>query len=344
MKKEILSVIALVLVIFGLIYFLSKIGFKEIFLIVNRANPLYLGLAFICLFFVFAIWHVILIFCLREIGEKKYAFFSTFPIYLSGSFFNTITPGAKVGGEPVKIYYLQKRYKENTPVYLAGLFFQKIFDYAGHMVFLIFSLISLVLFFSFASVRDLVFILVLAGVVIASVFFLVVHFKKEIKKLFLKFSYFYGFFNFSTRENFKNYLVSRYDEFLDLLNKLSKNKYLLEGLFSLSIIGKVLYFLSFYFVFLALGIDFPLIYIIIAVTFMLLVSEISAIPGGFGIAEGSLILGYGLFGLATVPAASVTLLSRAIHYFYTLIIGFISFIYLKIRYSVNKNSNGSEES
>ena len=98
-----------------------------------------------------------------------------------------------------------------------------------------------------------------------------------------------------------------------------------------SVLGKLFMVGTFYFVFLSLGVDVSFFFVLISVTFVSMIYELSFIPGGIGIAEGGFIFVYSLFGIAGVDAASATLLSRGIEYFYILVVGSLSYIWLRYR-------------
>ena len=62
------------------------------------------------------------------------------------------------------------------------------------------------------------------------------------------------------------------------------------------------------------------------------IGDLSPIPGGIGLVESSMFLLYSAMGVTGSLAITVVLLSRIIYYFYALVLGGLSFAYLKLKY------------
>jgi hypothetical protein len=330
MKKK-ASMFIFIFVILALVYLLFRIGILDIVNLVFKANPGFLFLALICLFLMFFVRNGIWIKASKELSGKNLSYFSTLPIFLAGTLFNALTPGTNMGGEPVKAYYLSKKYGGRKTVYLAGLFLQIILYHIVLFVFLIFSLLMLIYFFSFLKIKFLFSLIVFLLVFISILLFILFISRKRLSWIIKKFSFLYIFFNFENRKDFSKFLIKNYKNFKFSLKKLLKRKVLLFYLLLFSFLARIFFYLSFYFVFLSLNIDFPLIYVIISTTIVLFISDLSTIPEGFGVMEGGLIAVYSLFGLNSVQAASSTLLSRSLRYFYALGLGFLSYLHIKIK-------------
>lgn len=330
MKKSVSRIIFL-FVVLALVYVLFRIGIMEIVNLIFKARPVFLFLSILSLFLMFFIRNGVWIKASKELTKKKISYFSTLPIFLAGTLFNALTPGTNIGGEPVKAYYLSKKYGGEKSEYLAGLSLQIILYHIVLFIFLIFSLIMLIYFFSFLKIKFLfssvVFLLVFVLIILFALFIL----RHKVKWIIKRFSFLYVFFNFRNRKEFEKFLIGNYMSFKSSSKKLFKNKILITRLLFLSFLARIFFYFSFYFVFLSLNIDFPFIYVIISTTIVLFISDLSTIPEGFGVMEGGLIAVYSLFGLNSVQAASSTLLARAVRYFYSFGIGFASYLYLKIK-------------
>lgn len=333
MKKRYIWWILFSVVVIGLGIFLTRIGISRIVGLIFKAQISYLLYSLLFLFLAFGVWNYIWTESLKLIKDKDFSFFYTFPLYFVGALFNNLTPGAKVGGEPIRAYYLAQEYGGKKSTYLAGIVYQSLLDYIAQFGFLIFSLIVLISVFSYSKVETF-FTVIVSLVVFIGISIIVLYFSREkIESLIRKLSFLYRFLSnrFDSEDEFEEYLVNRYNNFLSKLKLLFKSPGRSIFLLILSFLGRLLFFLSVYFVFLSLQVEFSFLYVIITSTFMLFFAEISGLPGGVGIAEGSLILLYSLFGLSGVQAGAISLLSRATFYFYTIFIGFVCFIYLKFK-------------
>ncbi len=334
MEKKALSWIS-VLIIFGvLIYFLNKIGLKEIFDLIKKANLFFLSLSFLFMFCMFFLWNYSWVLALETKLKRKISSFSTLPLYFIGTFFNDLTPGAKVGGEPFRAYYASRKFKIKKSTCLATVMFQKGLTYAVHFAFVLISLFLLVYFFSFSEMENIILFTLslfsfLVLIIVAAYFS-----RKKIENLIDYFSFTHTFFGnrFKNKKEFSSYFKRRYRNFCFHIKSLVKNRKLLVYVLLLSLLSKVFFYLSSYLIFLSLNIEFPFLFIIIGMSLMLFFEDLSGLPGGFGFSEGALILIYNLLGLRAIEAASVTLLSRGVYYFHTLVLGAMSFLYLKFKY------------
>ena len=157
MKKKWLSIGLLVFIVVALFFILREIGIREIFSLIFKANPYILALAFFSLFLMYFMWSLILSHSSGKLIGKDISVFKILPIYFAGSFFNALTPGAKMGGEPVRAYYLSKKYGGNKSTHLAGILFQKFLNYGAHLILIIFSLISLMVLFGSGQYTNIVY-------------------------------------------------------------------------------------------------------------------------------------------------------------------------------------------
>ncbi|MBD3247349.1 flippase-like domain-containing protein [Candidatus Pacearchaeota archaeon] len=330
-KKRYFSWLIAVLLLIGLGYILKSIGIKEILELISKANPFYLLLSLVSLFLMFFLWNVVWVKSLREIEDNNFSYFGTLPAFFSGVLFNTITPGARVGGDPIRIYYLSKKYKGSKSKYLASVLYQKALNFIANIVFAIFSLLALFLLFKFESIRKIFLITLFLIILIIILVVLAVISRKGIKKIVKKFSFAYVFFKhkFKNKKEFQKYLVTKYDLFASTFRQLLKNKTLTAYLFLLTILSRLALYASVFLIFLALGIELTFVFAVIATTLINLFEDIAGIPGGIGLAESGSILIYKLFGLSGAAAASTSLLYRGEFYFFSIIIGLAFYIYAK---------------
>ena len=99
-------------VFFGLItlavviYLISKINFIEVWNLIVAADDFYFLLAFLAATLSFLLYNTRSMYFLKGIVKPDYWF--SFETLLACLFVNVITPGAQLGGDPVRAYFLGK--------------------------------------------------------------------------------------------------------------------------------------------------------------------------------------------------------------------------------------------
>ena len=88
-------------------------------------------------------------------------------------------------------------------------------------------------------------------------------------------------------------------------------------------------YLSSYFLFISLNSQINFLSLIVVVTLSYLIGDISPVPGGIGLTEGTMFLLYSAIGVSPSIAIVISLLSRMIYYFFSLLMGGLSLIYLR---------------
>mgnify|MGYP006286536749 CR=1 FL=1 len=329
MKKKWFSLIVTGIVFLILVFLLSRIGILDILSLMAEAKPLFLGLAFLSMLLMLFLRNFISIKAARKLTGKTISYIQTMPIFFSGILFNALTPGANLGGEPLKAHYLSKKYKGRKSTYLAALFFQLFLYHVVLFTFLFFSLVMLIYFFSFPRIRFLTIVVSFLLVFIICLVLVLFLVRDKAEWFIGKFSFLYIFFSkFENKEDFEEYLVERYKNFAISFKGLLKLKFFFP-LLVVAFVVRLLFYLSFYFVFMALEIDFPFVYVVMATTFVLFLADISTVPEGIGVSEGGLIFVYGIFNLSPLNAGAVALLGRGVRYFYSFFIGFLSHLYME---------------
>ena len=137
--------------------------------------------------------------------------------------------------------------------------------------------------------------------------------------------------NFENKREFVRYINKRLanfsESFFSAFN--GKKKFLILILISL-LMWLSNYFVS-YAIFFSFNYKISFLAVVIAVTLSYLIGDLSIIPGGIGLMESTMFLTYSAMGVSPEIAAVISLLSRIIYYFYSLLIGGLSLIYLKIK-------------
>ena len=329
MKKR-YKLISFAVVILLLGFILTKIGFKELMIQIKQANPYYLLVSFLAITLTFIIWNLRWYLIIRKL--KKINFFAIFPIFMSGIFINTVTPGARVGGEPVRSYFLSKKYKIPYSDAFAATISDKLYNFIVFGALTVFSILFVLLYIKLNLIIRVILLILL--VLILMIFAFAVVFNKRLNTKYFRIQkilpVFYKTFKsirlkFATSEKFEEYVIKKIDHFLITIKKSMKNG-IIPNLAATSAYW-FFYFISVNFLFIALGYSLGFVPVLIVVTLSILLGDISPTPGGIGIIETMMIALYFSFGITASVAAAVTLVSRAMYYFYALIIGGVSFSY-----------------
>ena len=306
MSKKVLS---LCLGIFIILLIFSRIGILDILKIISKMNiGVFLAAVLVDL-------AVITMFSKRfQIlvnRHKPLSFVDSFKITMIGIFFNLITPVAKLGGEPVKIFLLRQK-KIATEKSSAIVFTN-----------LIIELLTLYLFF-----LSSVIILVLKSVVPSSLLRLFVVF------LFISLILFVAgiklLLNYNFIKKIVNWILNRLKRkkkknyarlFQKYFKVLLKDKSTMIKLVLFSLFIKLMELMRIYLIFWAIGIK-PDIYILLIVWATVLVfGMVPFLPGNLGLIEGGVISALILAGVSSYIAASYIFLDRLIIYWFNLFIG-----------------------
>ena len=334
MKKMVFGTILTIVAIFLAFNLVKDIDFYEVYLIFTEINFVYVSLAFVSGLFAFLLWNLRFRNSLRGLVKIKYL--SLLPILFTGLFVNMITPGSGVGGEPVRAYYLSKKYKKPKTKFLGCIFGDKFFNLAVFISFVIISLLLVIIYFDIQATTKFILegVLLLLFVIVASfVYFFFRKYRLDIT-LITKNLYKLRILKkrFQSYARFNNYVNKKLDNFLTIFRKvIVDKKRFYSGIF-LSILIWMFTFLISYFLFLAFGFHVNFISVITVVTLGFFFGDISPLPGGIGMAEGVMFLLYSAMGIFEPVAIAVALLSRIIYYFYTLLIGGIALIYVRNMY------------
>lgn len=333
MKKRIGIWITIVILI-ALIFILKDIKLKEIYFLLKEINLFYFMLAFLSCLVALLLWNIRWQNSLKVLVNGHFWFL--FEVLLAGIFVNTITPGASVGGEPVRAYYLSRKYKKPKTKFFGCIMAEKLFHLVSFLSFLIFS--SLFIFMFIKMTRELRIILEISLVSIllfASLASFAIWKKIEINTDWIvRLAYRSKFIKkrFKTMNKFKFYLDKKIKNIVNSFKDVVANrKKFYFGIFTSLGIWISLFLVS-YFLFLSLNTRVSFLSVIIAVTFSYLIGDISLTPGGIGLTESTMFIVYSAMGIATPIAAIVSLLSRMIYYFYALLIGGLSLAHLRYKF------------
>lgn len=330
MKKRFWILIAIVILIL-LVYILKNIDFYEVYNLLKKINLFYFGLAFFSCLISFLLWNLRFQYSLHKLVKGSYWFM--FSVLLTGVFFNTITPGANVGGEPVRAYFLNKKYKKPKTKFLGGILADKFFNTFVFLFFVIFSLLFVLFLVKIPSNLKILLEVILLGLFLLVGIFIFLARKKmknSLNWIYIKLYLFKAIKKrFRTFEKFKKYSDRRINNLINIFKDVVSNKKIFWYSILISIVIWVFIYLISYFLFLSFEVEISILSIVIVVTLGYLVGDLSPVPGGIGVMESVMFLLYSAMGIAPALAVVVALLSRIIFYFYSLLIGGLCLIYLR---------------
>lgn len=333
MKKKIGEFILVAFIILLAIFVIKDIDFREVYNIFLGMKWRYFFIAVFLYLFYFLAWNLRLNLSLSEIFPISFGY--SLIVLLAGSFFNTVTPGAAVGGEPVRAYFLHKKYKKPVSKIFGAIVADKFFHTAALLVFTLIAIISVLALFPVPYKLKIFFwglLFLLFMLISIALFVALKKVKFDLLRLLKKF-YYFKFVQkyFVDKEDFEKYLHLNFRKFVKILKKIafsSKKMIFIKG--SLSILLWIAILFISYCLFLALGVSVNF-FIVFAVVFIgQIIADLSPIPGGIGLTESSSFLIYSLLGVAPEAALIVSLFERIIYYFYTLGIGGSCLIYLRL--------------
>ncbi|MBU1103336.1 MAG: flippase-like domain-containing protein [Nanoarchaeota archaeon] len=329
MKKRI-SIPLTIIIIVLLFITLKDIDFIEVYNLLKQIKPAYFILAILSYFAYFLIWNIRWRHTMH--GFVKTKFFSLFQVLLAGVFVNTITPGTGIGGEPVRAYFLNKKYKKPKTKFLSYILADKTFNLISFAIFIIFSLVFFFFFLDISLIsRAIALVIIIPLITTMIILFLILkNSSHEIRWLAKKLYKLKSVRkNFNSFRHLEKYLALKLYNFKKVFKEVVTDKHKIYFGITLSIFLRLFEYFAAYLIFLSLGADINFMSIIVVVTLSNFLGDISPTPGGIGIVEGSMILLYSAIGIPAALAAVAALLTRVVYYFYTILLGGLCFLWLK---------------
>lgn len=336
--KRVWSFVFMLVVIGLLILVLRDFDLYELYLLIAQTNGYWFSLAVLSMFVSYFVWNYRSYLLIGSFFKAEFWYF--FKVLMAGAFFNTITPGAGVGGEPFRAYYLAKKYKKPQSKVLGYVLGDSFFRLVALLVFLVFSVLFVLFYVRISQTLTIIFESLLVAVVLGTVIFIYLLLKKshfKIGVLFKKLYHFPYFKNrFETADALVTYINSRMKRFSTTFTKVvSQKRNIVIGLV-LSFIFWSLNIMCAYFLFLAFGNPANVISVVIVFVLGNFIGGFSPSPGGIGVTESSMVLLYSAVGVSTPLAVLVAVLHRFIYYFFNLVIGGWAFVSLRREFNNKK--------
>jgi len=318
-----------VLLVLALLYVvLRRIGFRNILEAMGRASLASIRAAVLLQLAVFVLWS----FCWQQLmprAERK-SIAALFPIYMAGVFGNVMTPGARVGGEPIRAYYMSRAFGGEKSAYLGTMLAAKLGNMAVFLSLLLTSAVFVLVYVPLGLVSKLLLegvVLLVAGAVVSGFLLrrqigvdsrllrkvLLAVYDSRLLRFVRKW--------FPTYQHFEDYAILKLGNVFNPIGRAAKSPKSLTRTLVISAGSWALIFTAHYVLFRGLGIDIGPLKVIIIVTIATFCGDVSVSPGGAGFMEASMIGLCAAFGVEYRAAAAVTLISRGIFYAYGIGVG-----------------------
>ncbi|MEK6887428.1 MAG: flippase-like domain-containing protein [Candidatus Aenigmatarchaeota archaeon] len=254
-------------------------------------------------------------------GKGYVSFRQAVRVTLSGMFVSMMTPLAKLGGEPLKMYMLQGNVGGHNAS--AAVAIESIMELASTLFVVL--VVALLLFSQIpaAFVMTFVIFLIVAGLGIGLLL-----------KIIFTPKWLHHIVNWISVKMAKMMEVEKKNYahmFSSAFYSMWASKRTLFGAFSLSVLMKLVEMLRLWVIFLALGIFLPFNTVVLVWTIILVVLFIPWLPGSLGLAEFGGISALLAFGVVPSMAASSMVLDRLVSFWLPLFIGLVGFTAAKKR-------------
>jgi len=325
-----------VILLGGLIILYISVDWRKSYNVISQADPYLIGAAVFVTLLRFIVWSLKwrrTISPLARIPLSK-----VFPVLMTGVFLNQITPGRDTGGEPVRAYYISRFTGIMKRQAIATIIIDKSANYIAISSYIGFAILFITRYLQVPPTIKILFegviILFLLAVVSA------VYVKKNlappvIPTPVLRKIYFFGPLKkirnrFHTYSAFEEYIMERVTEFLTTLRKLLSEKKNVRDNLLLSFFIWLLVFVKTWLIFQAFGENVSIFMVIAVEAISILLGIISFLPGGVGATEITMIALFRSAGISTEVATAVTIVSRGLFYAFSLGLGYLSLLYLKL--------------
>ncbi|WP_456473936.1 flippase-like domain-containing protein [Candidatus Pyrohabitans sp.] len=335
MKAVKLNLLVLILVTLLLIGAAGKISWREALALASGARYEFIALAIGITIARFLLWSFKWLLLIKSIaGDVRFS--RIFVILLAGLFVSTSTPGANVGGEPLRAYYLAREAGIKKSAAMATVMMDKAGNYTAFFTFSLASIFMLWLFLEIPPVLKFLGEVLLLVLVLAAISSTYLRRSDAAQARVLRFVYHLPPLEmlrrrFSSYAAFESFVSARFELFLCTFRELTTQRRALVANLLLSFAIWLTSYLKTYLVFLALGVNVSLLLITAVKTVAILVGMASLLPGGVGATEATMVALFAGAGVSGSAALAGILLSRAIYYFFAIGLGYASLLWLRLR-------------
>lgn len=320
--KLIINIVLFVIAIGLLGFTIYKAGLDNLYQNLLNAEPLLLILSVIMTLFMFGSWGLKWWLMVRKLCRCSFDFVMV--TLWAGSYVNTTTPAAGVGGEPVRAYFVKKKYGVSKTKVMGTILADKAASTIAFSTLSLLSILFVLLFLQINMTVRIVLEVILAIFVLVGFAGALLHMKLKKKHLKLMLSKLYGVSGI-LRRRFPKYdklegkLVGKLESVV-VGTKEHFKKEMRSNLF-LSFMMWVFNYLSTWFLFKAFGFEIGWLPMLIVVTLSILVGSVVSIPGGMGVIEMVMISLYLALGVDVGAAATVAVIDRLKYYLLSIGVG-----------------------
>ena len=346
------KILAFVAILGFLYLIIRRIGVQKVWSLLQQVptKMIYLAAAlYVAAFFLWTLrWQLLMK------REHRKPFHVLFPVYMAGVFGNIVTPGARVGGEPLRAYYMSRIYGGAKTSHLGTVLAAKAGNAVVFMGLVLFSVTFVTLFVPINIWLKILlegFVLLIVAAMVSG--FLLrekIGVRSPLMGKLLGWIYNLPILRvlrrrFRTYERFESYMIEKLDNvFAPVVRTVTKPKAIAKTIFT-TLASWMIFFLAHHILFASLGADIDYLGVLIIVCISNFLGDMAASPGGAGFMETIMIGLCAGFGVDTSIAAAVTLLSRALFYATGIGIGGLCFAALVLIYGrrpANSSNTASE--
>ncbi|OYT54548.1 MAG: hypothetical protein B6U72_02460 [Candidatus Altiarchaeales archaeon ex4484_2] len=321
-------------------YIIRQAGFGNIHQILTHLTPGYILMALVIDQLIIGLGAVRWMNFINS-ANVKVKFRDIYLIHLIGLAVNNVTPVARLGGEPVKLYLLNKYTKIRKSIGSATIIASGFFDLGS---FLLLNIIAiLLLYFNLQLPLDFAYPLLFFVVVFSTLFLSLVHISiKENESLFIT----HWLISRLKKIKLLHEGLEKWRERIDegvkryvTTVRMSLGSTLLLNLF-ITVTVRVLEVLRVYMIVLAVNEYIDIMWIIVALAFLIAAGLIPSPPGGFGVVEPTMTAVFLLGGLALSSAITIVLIDRLLTIGVTSLMGFGCVHFLGVQSEITKYQVG----
>lgn len=292
------------------------IGFDKLLNQLLKVYLPYFLVAIVVLVLFFLIWALRWWLFVRK-ADPSVPYFDILKCHVVGLAVNNLTPVAKLGGEPVKAYILNRKHRISIGEGLATVLSDLTLEFISSIGVVI---VAMFLYITFTNPPFWIILIILFFLLVA---FLVLAGLMEIqseRNLIPKFIRWVA--NQSKRiEPHIERILEGYKEFQQAFRRGIKDRKTFSAGLALSILLKIIEIFSFYLLFLALGYEVSLITLVIIMGVNSMLLSVPATPGSLGILEGGLISTFILLGVPSAEASAAVFLQRLVQFWGVTVVG-----------------------
>ncbi len=315
-KRLALKILGYVTIIVLFIIIIESTDFKSIVKHLKRVEES----TFVLLICLQVITQLLLAFQWSKITKRvigKSSFIKILYIFTRGSVIEAITPGAKIGGEATRVYYLKKDFNCKTVEAVNIVLIQKCISMS---VLLSICVISFVYLCSLITIHLSVLVQVLIAVLcLILIFFMVslLFFSEKLIKL------------FSLNDN---KLINKIKGFIknynDATKKLNRKSWLLQ--FSISAIVWLLFPIKMLIIAHSFRLDIPFLILLAITMTSYMIGMFPITPGGLGTFEATMIALFSILSINNGVSVAITIIFRFITHWFVILISLVFVVGYKI--------------